>query len=238
MKVFVGTLESGEADLPWCLDAIRSQRDVEFEHFIVSGLPEEEAHKKLYTKWNAVKTDFDLFLKVDADTVLANQYVIKTYVELFTRNNRLTGVQAWLYDYMTDERIYGLNCVKNTVTIDDKPNKLYCDHVDTDHDVTMRGYELSPLLNPAGYHCLHASEIQAFHYGVHRGKKGQTAIKNSVQVAFKRDKTNRIRGFALLGFKMASECNNFDYTGSDFHKLYERAQREYDVLLGMTVKQF
>lgn len=233
MKVFVGTMESGENDFPWCIDAIKMQQGVNIEHFVVSGLPEREAHQALFTKWNSVKDDFDLLLKVDADTVLVNQNVIKTYVELFESNARLTGVQAWLHDYMTDTKIYGLTCLKNTVTINDNPRQLYPDRVDTNHDVVMRGDELPQQLNPAGHHCFHSSELQAFHYGVHRGKKNQLDVKRCIKMAWDKDKTNRIRGLALLGFHMAHECVEFDYVSEQFKSLYKRAQREYDSVFSL-----
>lgn len=226
MKVFVGTMESGEADFPKCLEAINAQQGVIFEHFVVSKLPEQQAHQTLFSKWNSVKADFDLFLKIDGDTVLANHHVIKTYVELFEGNCRLTGVQAWLHDYMTNACIYGLTCLKNTVVVNSNPDKLYCDRVDTNHDQSMRGDELPQLINPAGFHCHYASEMQAFHYGIHRAKKNQNDIYLKILSAWQNNKTDRIRCLALMGFKLASQCDDFDYTSEQFKALYRRASTQ------------
>jgi hypothetical protein len=228
VKVFIGTLECGEADFSACKRAIASQADVVFEHIVVSNQPEREAHINLYSSWIEARSDFDLFLKIDADTVLANDYVLKTYVELFEQNNRLTGVQAWLHDYMTNTNIYGLTCIKNTVTINIAP-ELYCDRVDSNHDIVIRGDELPTLLRPAGYHCHYASEKQAFHYGVHRAKKNQVDVRNKIKTAWELDdRKDRIRGMALLGFEMSASCSEFDYSSNQFQNLYAEAEKKYD----------
>jgi len=231
MKVFVGTMESGEADFPVCVDAIKRQVSVDLTHFVVSGLPEWDAHQALYTRWNAIKDEYDLFLKVDADTVLNHPYVVAHFAKAFKENPRLTGAQAWLHDYITNDLIYGLTCIRNTVTINVNPDRLYCDRVDTDHDVVLRGNELPSELIPAGKHCFYASEVQAFHYGVHRAKKGQLDVRRKIWSAWRRDTQNRKRSLALLGFRLATECEAFDYSSQAFQALYEKALREYDSLL-------
>lgn len=234
-KVFIGTIECGEADFDFCKKAIASQSGVSFDHFIVSNLPEKEAHERLYQRWNDEKKNYDLFLKIDADTVLSSNDVVSTYVSMFENNASLTGIQAFLYDYFTDSYIFGLGCVKNTVTIATKVDPLYCDRVDTNHQIVLRGNQLPKVLNPAGYHCFHASEAQALHYGLHRGKKRHDDTMVKVLSAWKNNDNDRKRGMALIGFFLASTFGsnvvNFNYADEAFRKLYDTSITQYEKLL-------
>lgn len=227
MKVFVGTMECGENEFEKCKESISSQIDVQTFHYVVSNLPEKEAHEKLFLEWNKSKKDYDLFLKVDADTVLSHNLVIKTFVELFKNDDKLTGVQAWLHDYMTDSLIYGLTCLKNTVSVSTKVNKLYPDRADSGHNIVIRGNELPKELIPAGMHCWFPSDKQAFHYGFHRGKKNQSDIFNKVYDAWKKNNFDKTRGLCLLGFNLSSKYNEVDYSDDDFQNAFNFSIKNY-----------
>lgn len=231
MRVFVGTMESGESDWALCKEAIAQQAGVDFYHHIVSGMNERDAHIALYSEWISRRCEFDLFLKVDADTVLSHDGVIACYVELFKKEKRLTGVQAWLHDFMTDSKIFGLNCMRNNVIITARKDSLYYDRVDSGHDIIMRGDSLPDSINPAGLHCHSASEMQAFRYGIHRSLKNQTDIRDRVHAAWNENGRDRIRGMALIGFKFASECRAYNYTDKDFTDSFSRFSRDYDVAI-------
>lgn len=236
MKVFVGTMEHGEGEFEACREAVAKQEGVEVFHLVVSHLPENVAHERLYTQWNQAKTSHDLFLKVDADTVLAHRGVIKAYADMFEANPRLTGIQAWLQDYMTDQKIYGLTCLRNTVIVSTAVDKLYCDRADTGHDIVLRGDELPKKLNPAGTHCSSPTDMQAFHYGFHRGKKNQHDIRNNVLSAWKRY-GDKQRGMALLGFALSAQGPETTYYDThDFKSAFNKALLDYDVLLESVTK--
>lgn len=227
MKIFVGTMEHGELDFQASKESIQNQVGFEITHHIVSNLPEKEAHEKLFSAWNEAKKDHQLFLKVDADTVLSHNEVIKNFVEVFESNSRVTGAQAWLHDYLTDSLIYGLTCLKNTVNVATKVDKLYPDRADTGHDIVLRGNQLPEKLIPAGKHCWYSSESQAFHYGFHRGKKNQSDILNKVYSAWEKNDFDRIRGMCLMGFKLSLSYENVDYRDEDFQNAFEIAKRTY-----------
>jgi hypothetical protein len=244
MKIWIGTMESGENDFVACCAAIRNSclkalnnSTIEgYEHSIVSGLPEHEAHAKLYELWNEAKTSFDLFLKVDADTVLMHNNVVTDVVMLFKSNARLTGIQAWLYDHMTDGNIYGLSCMRNTVSLSRINDKLHPDRVDlpSTHDVVLRGDALPRSLIPAGKHCCDANAEQAFRFGIHRALKGQFHIIDRVRIAWKSSNDVQ-RGFALLGAKQARELSNglkINYGDEEFKQLFESTKLKYDELIG------
>lgn len=233
MKVFIGTMESGEIDFPECIKSIRSQTHKDSCHFVVSGLTEPEAHERLYEAWNEAKSEFDIFLKVDADTVLLHNNVVADIVTLFETDKRLTGIQAWLYDYISDRKIFGLGCMKNSVPLRSGTHALYPDRVDEYHDKVLRGDELPLSLNPAGNHCMHPSNRQAFHYGLHRTLKNQHEAIACVKRAWLKEHDHS-RGFVLLGSMMAHQFAShlcFNYLDQEFESAFQIAEVQYESLL-------
>ena len=112
-KVFVGTLYVNEPQFEKCCDAISSQKGVEVTHSIIKGKSELEAHNILWNQWNTVRSCYDMFVKVDADTVL-REGVLQQAAELMTSDKRITGMQIPLHDYFTNVEIAGLNCFSQT----------------------------------------------------------------------------------------------------------------------------
>lgn len=231
MKFFVGTMESGEDDWSACQAAIKSQSHKDMFHYVISGRTEQDAHRALYEMWNSVKNSFDLFLKIDADTVLRHDHVLSDIVDVFSNNPKLTGIQTYLHDYMTDSLIYGMACIRSSVTVNPNASKLYPDRVDSDHDLVIRGHQLPLSLDPAGNHCHHASEYQAFRFGVHRFLKNQHDIRTLVLNAWKNNGFDRVRGMALAGFALSSKCPESDYGDSTFHSIFLEAQKSYDEII-------
>lgn len=231
-RIFVGTMYTQEGDFLECLRRIQEQEGVIVSHFIVSGLKEKEAHNALWHAWRGQQKTHDLFVKVDADTVLSTPQTLAQIWELFATNPRLTGVQAPLHDYMTDSFINGLNCFSPRVIFNDTQDELYCDRqVDTNHDVTLRDTQLPEHLRPAGLHCHYASPKQAFHYGLHRALKGQHQIIKRVEAAYESHGRDRIRAFALMGSIVAPKFvqhRHFNYQDPEFIAAFEEAQNKFE----------
>lgn len=231
-RIFVGTMHACEGDFQTCIDTIRSQKDVVVSHFIVSGLKEKEAHNALWHAWRQAQDSNDLFVKVDADTVLASEHTLSQIWKLFEANPRLTSVQAPLHDYMTNGFINGLNAFSPRVIFNDTRDELYCDRVDTGHDERMQSGDVPDYLKPAGLHCFHANDRQAFHYGVHRALKGQREVMGRVHKAWSLGR-DRIRSFALIGSAFHGKFvqnRKFNYGDEEFEQAFEEAQREFDRL--------
>ena len=233
-KVFVGTMFSGEGDFEECIQSINRQRNVEVKHFIVKNLPEREAHNTLFSEWNNQKENFDFFTKIDADTVLSHPFILENFGKMFQSNSRFTSIQAPLHDYFTNELINGLNSFVPRVVFNPSP-ELYCDRVDTNHDVQVKSSEVVRELNPAGYHCYSATPRQAFHFGLHRKLKGQNDIINRVAMAYEVNKWPGMvdaRAFALAGAGAASQCaGEHNYTDTKFEELFQKALQEINTKL-------
>jgi hypothetical protein len=227
--MLVGTLECGEGDFAKSVESINAQCDIDVEHIVFSNMDEPSAHHALYSTWNRRKHEFDLFVKVDADIVLSNERVLKTFADVFESNHNITGVQAYLHDYYTDSMIFGITCINRVPVLNDAVDRLYCDRVDSGHNKIVRGNDLPKMLNPAGYHCHESSELQAFHFGLHRAKKKQHAVKSLVKQAYKQHNDRR-RGLALIGF-LVGETHTGDTSYRDIAIMYESCCQRYNELI-------
>lgn len=222
-KVFVGTLNCGEGDYNECCSAIKQQRGVEVTHISISNLTEKEAHNNLWQSWRDAKLTHDMFVKVDADTVLSHQHVLLNFWEMMYSNPRITGIQAPLLDYFTDGYINGLNCFAPNVIFRDTADELFCDRqVDVNHDIVIKSNGVPASLKPAGYHCFHANKKQAFHFGVHRALKGQKNIIDLVKNAHQRH-GDILRQIAILGAENAQSFSKggFNYNDEHFNSVFE-----------------
>lgn len=225
-------MTSGEGDFAACCQAINSQIDIEFEHKVVSNLPEKAAHNALWAAWRERKSEFDFFVKVDADTVLAHPRVLAE-VGILMQKPDVTGVQAPLHDYFTDGFINGLNCFGPSVIFNDSSDDLFCDRqVDVNHNVVIRAESVPDSLKPAGLHCHKASEIQAFHFGVHRALKGQHHIIQQVKSVWLKKK-DRLRSLVILGAQFSSQFaknRRFNYCDKELIDAFDRALSTCNVI--------
>lgn len=233
-RIFVGTMYTQEGEFKDCVARIEAQENVKVSHIVISNLKEKEAHNALWKAWRDVKDVHDLFVKIDADTVLASTTTLADIYAQFAADKRVTGLQAPLYDYMTDSLINGLNVFSPQVVFNDTNDELYCDRkVDEGHDIVLRERDLPESLIPAGFHCFDPTDRQAFHYGLHRMLKGQTVTLDKVFNAWVRDR-DRARLFALVGAHMSPrfvENKKFNYEDVEFETAFSEAETRYDELV-------
>lgn len=225
-RIFVGTMYSGEGDREECDRMIVSQIGVDVKHHIIENMPEKQAHNVLWKAWNESKTSFDLFVKVDADTVLTSEQTLLTIWETMSVNPRITGMQAPLMDFFTNGLINGLNCFTPKVTFNESSDELFCDRrVDVDHDIVIASTEVPETLRPAGFHCYRSTPKQAFHFGLHRALKNQTLVIDLLRKAYKANGDD-IRAYALLGV----ECSKVFQDKVGFNYADERFQMAFNAV--------
>lgn len=231
MKIFVGTMSCGEGDFDECCKAISLQRDVDVEHQVIKNLPEKLAHNTLWEAWRERQSSHDLFVKIDADTVLKNDSILFEIASIFANDPRVTGIQAPLHDYFTDGLINGLNCFSPKVIFQNSSDDLFCDRqVDVNHDIIIGSSQVPQSLIPAGNHCHFSSDIQAFHFGVHRALKGQWHIIEKVRGAWAKNK-DRKRGLVILGARVSgqfSKNRRFNYDDKELIDAFDRAVSTYE----------
>lgn len=216
-------MNSGEGEFELCCESIAKQTGLQkIRHFVVSGLKEAEAHNSLWDAWESEKVDFDLFVKVDADTILQGGIVSEVWQKLFRANDRVTGAQLSLYDYFTNTPINGLNFFSPQVKFN-RSSGLHPDRVDTNHDIVLKGEAVSGFAF-GGTHCRTPTERQAFHFGFHRAMKNQHEIIQRVYDAWRKESTidpeydKRKRSFVLGGAHHASNHypKTADYDDGNF----------------------
>lgn len=226
-RIFVGTMSSGEAEFAESQDSVFTQRDVAITYFLISNEPEWEAHNVLWSSWNAAKDSHDLFIKVDADTILNRDTLFREIADTMLTNPKITGAQIPLFDHFTQELILGLNCFTPQVIFTPSRSKLYCDRVDTNHDIVLRNDAVKHL-SPAGWHCKNPHPKQAFHFGLHRMHKNQTdKILQIYNVWCSENRPYDARCFALLGAAWSvhgSDSDKFNYTDHEFNENFEASE--------------
>lgn len=223
----------GEGDFEQSSRAVHQQQGVSITHHIVEGLNEKDAHNSLWTAWREARGNHDLFVKVDADTVLRSDTTLLEIWDQFQKNSRVTGMQAPLHDYMTDDLLNGLNVCSSRVVFEETKDKLYCDRVtEVGQDIVLREVDLPLALVPVGFHCHHANERQAFHFGVHRALKNQHDVLNKVHHAWM-NYDDRVRAFALIGARMASSftTHRFNYCDDEFNAAFAATAANFDTLV-------
>ncbi|WP_227818027.1 glycosyltransferase family protein [Nitrogeniibacter aestuarii] len=220
-RIFVGTLACGEAELEVCCSAIASQIGVQVTHRVISDQPEFEAHNLLWAAWGHAKADHDLFVKVDADTILNGDSALERIAALFA-DRRVTGAQMLLHDYFTDRLIAGLNAFSPRVEFRQASSRLFADHADRNHDLVLKG-DATAHLAPIGWHCKFPHSRQAFHFGLHRAlKKQREVISRCAEVWLQQ--RDEARAWALAGAMSAGwrMRNSHDYANDRFEKAFLR----------------
>ena len=218
-RIFVGTLACGEAEFEDCCEAIAQQKNVLVHHHIISDLPEFDAHKKLWKDWSSQKQKFDLFVKVDADTVLSRNTALNEIHNLFS-DPSVTGAQILLHDFFTNQLIPGLNAFSLSVSFRTSRNRLFADHSDYNHNVVLKG-DAVKYLAPIGFHSPRPHPKQAFHFGLHRTlKKQYDILKRCSEVWL--EQRDECRSWALTGALATNWWMKwgFDYESHLFQKMF------------------
>jgi len=220
-RIFVGTLACGEAEFNDCCRAIATQKDVETTHHVITDQPELEAHNQLWKAWGRAKAVCDLFVKIDADTVLSRSTALAEIAALFS-NPAVTGAQILLHDYFTDRLIAGLNAFSPAVVFRKSSRRLFADHADFNHQVVLKGDAVAHLA-PIGWHCTCPHPRQAFHFGLHRALKKQKDVIKQCAIVWleKRDapRSWALTGAIAAGWRLRS---HFDYGDKRFEAAFSR----------------
>jgi hypothetical protein len=222
-RIFVGTLACGESEFDSCCAAIAAQTGVSVTHHLIVNQPEFEAHNMLWAAWNDNKTTHDLFVKIDADTVLNRNTALREIADLF-KDTKVTGAQIPIHDYFTDDLINGLNAFSPRVIFKNAKRKLFADHADTGHEIVLKREAVAHLA-PIAWHGQNPSPRQSFHFGFHRKLKGQTDVLRKTANAWLKY-GDASREWALAGAASARwwMIGNTHYNSDTFQKNFAKIQ--------------
>ena len=230
MRVFVGTLYSGENEYEECLASIRNQTYRDFDHFIFKDLPNKEAHAALFKSFLERANEYDILIKVDADVVLSSNTIFEKIVDKMHESDWLDVLSPAVRDFFTGQLIdAGLTVYRNTVRWDYEKDTMFVDIPESGQDRYL--YDDKELA-PAAIHCKNPAPWQAFHYGVHRGLKSIQRIHSTSHWAFLEEvwanflRTGDIRiGLAVLGAELVYagrfKRSDVDYTNPRMKTILE-----------------
>lgn len=204
ISIFVGTLYHGEAEFDKHLESLSHQVDIKLYHHVIKNLSEYKAHKQLWIDWQKNRSKFDLFVKIDADTILNRNSALLEIYKLFDDTN-VTAAQIRLKDYYSNSLINGLNAFNPTVKFRNKSKRLFPDRVDYNHKKILFA-DATQKLEPIGYHCLFPNNRQAFYYGFRRMLKKQYDILKLVAKEWTINQ-DEARLWALMGAQSAKKFN-------------------------------
>ena len=219
-KLFVGTMESGEAEFEACRESIIKQKNVEVEHFIIRNLGEKAAHRKLIQGWLEKKGEFDYFVKVDADTILNSNKSLFLLANLM-KEKSASGLQVKLFDYFTNDLLSGLNMFDGTVKFKRFTPRLRPDRVDFGHRLILKGSSVQHL-EPIGFHAKYPNPKQSFYFGFHRYLKNQQQILQKCFTEWQKH-LDEARRWAITGAIVASQqpFNRFYFSSDKVKKYFE-----------------
>jgi hypothetical protein len=246
MKLLVGTLYTIENEFQDCLASLERQTLRDFDHFVIQGMPNRQAHDQLYERFMNNAGEYDFFIKLDADMVIRSQHLLADIVTEFEQRPQIDLLTILVHDYFTDRLVEGLHTFRSHVRWQKRTDDVFTDSHSIPRD---RIFVDRDQLAPAAYHCPDPSDFQSFHYGLHRGVKVRQAIqvpkKQPIQLVTRLEEIGIIwhrfqkladkqLGLAALGaelgirgdFTPAHICFTEPYARSEFEEKYSQWTNE------------
>ena len=174
-RVLVLTLFSGEAEYGHCSASLEEQSYSSWVHKTFEHLADAEAHALLYRTIMGESHQYDLFLKLDADMILADREVLADLVQVFVSHQDLDHLVVAVTDWMTESRIIGAHIFSNRVSWRQHSESLY---VDPDPEFPGRKIIVEQPSRDLVLHAVDPSPLQAFHFGAHRGLQASQVYRN------------------------------------------------------------
>lgn len=166
-KVLILSLYSGENEISACKRSVEQQSHPNVEHMIIADLPNKEAHDFLYAEIMKRSTQFDIFIKLDADMVLEDPDFVTDVVGFFIKDRNLDMLSFTVFDGLTHSRIWGINTFSNRCSWNLTSDKIFVDHKPLFLGHKNRIVDSKNMVS----HCSAPSPYQAFMFGFHRALK-------------------------------------------------------------------
>ena len=170
MRILIGILHSQEPQKDECVKSIENQQySFDYDYFIISGLSKRDAHDTLYSKFMSESSNYDLFVKLDADMIIERQDFFQFLYSVFQKDTKLDWMRLLIHDHFLDQNISGLNIYRFSVKWAKNVNNCFTDRVMIKSSVRKDiGLDPSTIWIT---HCKDASIYQAFNFGFHRAIK-------------------------------------------------------------------
>ncbi|MEL7357652.1 MAG: hypothetical protein AAFN40_13920 [Cyanobacteria bacterium J06560_6] len=170
MKILVGVMYCIENEFLECIQSIQNQSYKDFEYFVLENLSNKDAHEQLYQTFMREAESYDLFVKVDADMVIARDSFFQEVVNYFSTFSDVDDLQIAVHDFFTDRLVYGLHVYSRRMKWEEDKEQIFVDWPERKNMPIKRVNDRANLA-PAAFHCPNPSRFQAFHFGVHKAVK-------------------------------------------------------------------
>lgn len=242
MKILAGIMYCGENEFEDCIKAIKSQTYKNYDYFIIKNKPNVIAHKELYSRFIEKSHAYDIFIKIDADMVLTKNNFFSSLTKRFADEPSLEHLEISIHDFYTDSLIPGIHIFRNNIILENTEETIFVDRVILKKNYKYDNY----MLSPAAQHSPNPSDLQSFHFGIHKAikalqmfNKKSSATKTirhfrnirKLKNNFIRTKDQRLK-IALIGAEMALHyCYSPDilnYNNSRLKKLFHEILQKSD----------
>lgn len=132
---------SGENELADSIASVRAQQGVETRIDLIGGYGQVEAHRKLYSLIDAGRREVCCSVKLDADMVIADDYVLKVVADAFASYPAIDRITIDVDDFLTRKKIGGCSFFSSTVRFLPDPHPL---RADTVLSTVVNGYDIDP----------------------------------------------------------------------------------------------
>ncbi len=175
-RILILTLYSEENEFERCRRSVEEQDYCHWEHKIFSGLSNKAAHRALYSEIMKRSSEFDLFLKLDADMVLCHDRIFRDIISYFARYRDLDHAIFAVRDFMTQRPIMGLHVFSKRAVWTTFEHRIF---VDSNPQIPGKRMHVWDDPAPIALHSPDPSPEQAFFFGVHHALKALQQSRNS-----------------------------------------------------------
>jgi hypothetical protein len=163
-KLLILTLSSGEAALPVLVQQLARQSFQDFEHEVISGLPNQPAHNTLYRTIMDRASSFDLFLKLDADMTLRADTSLAEAVRATDAHPDGQHFAFKIWDCFTEEETLGVHIFRSGVSWGTITDDLFVDPDPPNARQILWEGPPAPFVNHGDV----VSDFECFSFGVHK----------------------------------------------------------------------
>lgn len=175
-SALAGVLYAGEPSLPRVLAGLEQQRDAELRTVVIGHHPFDEAHRRLYRTFDERRSEHDVMVKVDADMEIVAPRLLSALGHVFLGNPGLDMIVLGVDDWLSGERIMGMNAWRRGIRWRAAPSPLFADLPATDVRTRLKILDAPETLV---LHATSPSPAQSRRYGAQRGLKVLETLKRS-----------------------------------------------------------
>src|SRR5688572_10801104 len=165
-RLLILTLSSGEAALPVLTRQLPEQSFRDFEHEVISGLPNQAAHNHLYRTVMDRAVSFDLCMKHDADMTLRSETSLAQAVGATDEHPDAQHFEFPLWDCFTEDETLGVHVFRSGVSWGEIRDDLFVDQAPKAKKIVWSGPP-APFVNHGEF----VSDFECFAFGVHKSLK-------------------------------------------------------------------